>query len=261
MSSNSKVVIAFDLYGTLLSTESIAEKLSEKFGKDRGPQLASKWRLYQLEYTWRLNSMSEYRSPLQKLESHTDPHSDQYEPFSTVTEHALRHTLSEASLSLSEAEIKDFMKAYDSLSTFPDVSPALSKLADMDDITAVVFSNGTKSMITNSVHESEDLKPHASVFKDLVHVEEIKKFKPHPDVYAHLAKKVGKEGKMGDMWLVSGNPFDVVGARSVGMQSAWVDRGGLGWTDALVAGENGKPTVVVKGLGEVIDAVKKHGSR
>jgi len=58
MSSSSQTILAFDLYGTLLSTESIADKLSSKFGEDKGPQLASKWRLYQLEYTWRLNSMS-----------------------------------------------------------------------------------------------------------------------------------------------------------------------------------------------------------
>lgn len=58
MSSSQNIVIAFDLYGTLLSTESIAKKLSEHFGKDQGPELAATWRKYQLEYTWRFNSMS-----------------------------------------------------------------------------------------------------------------------------------------------------------------------------------------------------------
>ena len=52
------IVIAFDLYGTLLSTESIAKKLSEHFGKEKAQSLAALWRSYQLEYTWRLNSMS-----------------------------------------------------------------------------------------------------------------------------------------------------------------------------------------------------------
>lgn len=63
MSSNKKTVIAFDLYGTLLSTESIAKKLSEHFGKEKGPELAATWRKYQLEYTWRLNSMSMFFPP------------------------------------------------------------------------------------------------------------------------------------------------------------------------------------------------------
>ena len=153
------------------------------------------------------------------------------------------------------------MKAYDSLSTFPDVNGTLQSIAEEQNIVAVVFSNGTKEMVTNSVKSSPDLGPNASVFKDIVTVEEAKKFKPHPEVYYHLAEKMGK-GKnkeaMSKMWLVSGNPFDVVGARSTGMQAAWVDRAGNGWTDQLIPEEIGRPTVVVKGLGEVVEAVKKH---
>ncbi len=153
------------------------------------------------------------------------------------------------------------MKAYDSLSTFPDVVGALKSLAEASNITAVVFSNGTHEMVTNSVKSSPGLSSHASVFKDIITVEEVKKFKPIPDVYYHIAEKVGK-GKskeaMGKMWLVSGNPFDIVGARSVGMQAAWVDRAGNGWTDQLIEGELGKPTVIVKKLQEVVEAVKKH---
>ncbi len=154
------------------------------------------------------------------------------------------------------------MEAYDSLSIFPDVSLALKALADEAGITAVVFSNGTNSMVTNSVKSSPDLSPHAKTFKEIVTVEEVKCFKPDPRVYFHLAEKMGKgrsKQAMSEMWLVSGNPFDVVGARAVGMQAAWVDRGGAGWSDGLVQGEMYKPTAVVKGLGEVVEVVKKHG--
>jgi 2-haloacid dehalogenase len=54
-----KVVLAFDLYGTLLSTASVAEALASHFGEDKAKSIAAVWRKYQLEYTWRLNSMSE----------------------------------------------------------------------------------------------------------------------------------------------------------------------------------------------------------
>lgn len=57
MASNEKIVIAFDLYGTLLSTESIAKELGEQFGQEKAATIAATWRKYQLEYTWRLNSM------------------------------------------------------------------------------------------------------------------------------------------------------------------------------------------------------------
>ena len=52
-------IIAFDLYGTLLSTDSIAtESLAQHFGIEIAKKIATLWRRYQLEYTWRLNSMS-----------------------------------------------------------------------------------------------------------------------------------------------------------------------------------------------------------
>jgi 2-haloacid dehalogenase len=144
------------------------------------------------------------------------------------------------------------MKAYDSLSTFPDVNPALKRLAQNPDIDCVVFSNGTKSMVSNSVKSSEELGE--SAFKDIVTVDAVRAFKPAPEVYKYLAQKAGKVGQESEMWLVSGNPFDVVGARAVGMQAAWVDRAGNGWQDKL----GHEPTVVVRSLEEVADAVEQH---
>ena len=181
---------------------------------------------------------------------------DQYLPFSTITLHSLHHALAETSTSLDQPAIDSLMHAYDSLSTFPDVPEALSTLTSHSNITAVVFSNGTDSMVSNSVQKSPDLSPHASAFTDLVTVEAVKKFKPSPDVYYHLAEKMGKgREEMGEMWLVSGNPFDVVGARAVGMRAAWVDREGNGWSDGLIAGELGKPTLTGGGLGDIVDKI------
>jgi hypothetical protein len=53
-----RLVIAFDLYGTLLSTESIGKEVAELVGsEEKGARIAVTWRKYQLEYSWRLNSM------------------------------------------------------------------------------------------------------------------------------------------------------------------------------------------------------------
>lgn len=141
------------------------------------------------------------------------------------------------------------MRAYDNLNTFPDVAPALDSIRKSANIIPVVFSNGTDSMVSNSVNSSPSLSPHASIFKDLITVEKPKRYKPDPAVYRHLATKMGKSAsEMSDMWLVSGNPFDIVGARKMGMKAAWVDRAGKGWTDRL--GE--EPTIVVQELEEIL---------
>ncbi len=171
-----------------------------------------------------------------------------------MTRKSLHHALAEHGVSLNDGEVDKLMEAYDSLSTFPDVNPALKSLQASPDIECVVFSNGTGSMVSNSVYKSGDLD--SSAFKDIVTVDHVKSFKPAPEVYKFLARRTGNEGREHAMWLVSGNPFDVTGARTVGMQAAWVDRAGNGWQDRLGLG----PTVVVRGLGEVAEVIQKHAA-
>lgn len=156
------------------------------------------------------------------------------------------------------------MKAYDSLGTFPDVPPALKALANDPSTDAYVFSNGTHSMVSSSVNQSPSLSSYASVFKGLVTIEEVKAYKPDPRVYQYLAEKVGKKGDMGSIWLVSGNPFDVIGARAAGMQAAWVDRAGGhhgkgGWNDKLGELASGGPTVIINGVEEAVSEIRKWG--
>ncbi len=49
MALNTNVVIAFDLFGTLLSTESIAKELAAHFGDQKAGSIAALWRRYM---TW-----------------------------------------------------------------------------------------------------------------------------------------------------------------------------------------------------------------
>jgi FMN phosphatase YigB (HAD superfamily) len=64
--AGNNIVIAFDLYGTLLSTDSIVKQLEQHFSDAKAQSISTSWRRYQLEYTWRLNSMGmvDYDIPL-----------------------------------------------------------------------------------------------------------------------------------------------------------------------------------------------------
>ena len=267
MASSDKTVIAFDLYGTLLSTESIAKTLSDLVGADKADSVAASWRRYQLEYTWRLNSMSP--TPFPKSEENRTltlvMPPEQYIPFATVTQRSLVHALNEQSVTISTASQEDLIGVqYSRLSTFPDVPPALETLSTDSTIHAVVFSNGDNNQLKNTFTDSHDLAKYRDAFQNIVSVEEVQRFKPDPEVYLHLARKVGKQTdkqSMRSMWLVSGNPFDVVGAKAVGMKAAWVDRAGKGWVDELMMPhEEMKPDLIVKGLGEVVEGVRKFKS-
>jgi 2-haloacid dehalogenase len=180
-----------------------------------------------------------------------------FENFSAITRNSLLHALGDNNSELKEDAIEELMRAYDNLSTFADVKPTLTRIAADPSIQAVIFSNGTKTMVSNSVQGSEDLSPHASAFQDVITVDQVQKYKPARACYEHLAQKTGKDpARMGDLWLVSGNPFDIVGARSAGMQAIWIDRVGAGWKD----GATGlRPTAIVHSLEHVLKEIRDSG--
>ncbi|KAF7915691.1 uncharacterized protein EAE98_011034 [Botrytis deweyae] len=240
--SDKKTIIAFDLYGTLLSTESIAKELALHFGDEKAKSVATLWRRYQLEYTFRMNSMLLYK------------------PFSEITNTSLRHAISEHKLALAETDIESVMKAYNSLSAFPDALIGLENLAKDSGTNAYVFSNGTDEMVSSSVHNSPELSEFKDLFKELITVEEVEYYKPHPKVYEHLVRKVrGSVEKKDceDVWLVSGNPFDIVGARHAGLMTCWVDRSKGGWNDMLGDLASGGPHLVVEGVDAAVREIQR----
>ncbi|RYP14315.1 hypothetical protein DL765_006480 [Monosporascus sp. GIB2] len=240
-----KTVVAFDLYGTLLSTESIAMELAKHYGEDNAKPLAALWRRYQLEYTWRINSMGEYR------------------PFSELTRAALHHAAAEQGLApLSPETAHALMRSYDALWAFPEVGLALDRLLLGRDggkkVEAYVFSNGTAEMVANSVRNSPDLGARADrPFRALVTVDDDEGprcYKPDRRVYSHLMRRAGvDEGHEGDVWVVSANPFDIVGARAAGLNAAFIDRAGKGWIDHL--DEARVPSVVARGVDEAVRSI------
>jgi len=234
-----KTVIAFDLYGTLLSTESVAKELAAVYGDENAPALAAQWRRFQLEYTWRINSMGTYR------------------PFSELTRAALRHAVAEKKLELSADDEGRLMEAYNGLEAFPDVGAAMAVVEGDGSVDAYVFSNGTDDMVGASMRTSPALSRMSSTFgpAKLVTVEEVRCFKPDPRTYGCFAERAGMSGRESEIWLVSSNPFDALGARAAGWQSAWIDRGGTGWVDALGSMIDREPTIVATGVDKAIQRI------
>ncbi|PMB67858.1 2-haloalkanoic acid dehalogenase [Beauveria bassiana] len=238
-----ETIIAFDLYGTLLSTESIATELAKLFGNETSKTLATRARTLQLEYTWRSNSMNRYQS------------------FSNATRWSFRQATAELGLDLGPAEEERVMNAYNGLDTFPDADAGLRILAkeEAGSVSAYVFSNGDSSMLASSMSTSPALANASSVLPagKVISVEPLRVFKPHPSVYDYLVGVTGKKDCPGDVWLVSSNPFDVCGAVAAGLRSAWVDRAGRGWLDGLANGTGNNPTMVVSGVDEAVKKINR----
>lgn len=178
-----------------------------------------------------------------------------FESYSDITRNSLGHSLAENDSHLKQEDIDKLLQAYDDLEAFPDAKPALSRLATISHIDAVVFSNGTQSTVSNSVLHSQALSPNADVFRDIITVDNVKQYKPALAVYAYLATKLGKTlSQMDNVWLASGNPFDVVGARNADMNAIWVDRDDRGWVDAALPSI--QPTAIVNSLEKIVEVIE-----
>lgn len=204
----------------------------------------------------------------------------EYKPFNELTLNALHHAAAEHGVTVSPDAAEALMRSYDALHTFPEVPGALDLLnshshsrsdptspdpasTEAGEVEAYIFSNGTDAMVGNSVRTSPELASHLSphhhhhhhTFKALITVDELRCYKPDPRVYKHLVERTGMmgPGREADVWVVSANPFDIVGARAAGLNAAFVDRSGRGWVDRLDGTR--EPTVVVGGVDEAVRAI------
>ena len=109
------------------------------------------------------------------------------------------------------------MQAYNALHVFPEIPAALQAIKGNPIIEAYVFSNGTGEMVSASIDTSPGLKPFADCFKGQVTVDAVEAFKPDMKTYYHFVQESGMQGQDArNIWLISGNPFDIVGAASAG---------------------------------------------
>ena len=212
------ITLAFDVYGTLIDTHGIVVLLG-KHVAGKAAEFSRAWREKQLEYSFRRGLMQNY------------------ENFALCTSNALDYTCASFKLPLSAADKQELLDAYQVLPAFDDVKEGLAQAKEAG-FRMFAFSNGSAQAV-------EKLLLHAGIresFSDVVSVDEIKSYKPNPGVYCHFLRRAGATGA--NAWLISSNPFDVIGAISSGMRAAWVQRS----PDALFDPWGIKPTLTLTTL-------------
>ncbi|WP_163574362.1 haloacid dehalogenase type II [Halomonas faecis] len=194
-------VLAFDVYGTLIDTQGVVAELETRLAGNAGlaADFSRRWRDKQLEYSFRRGLMGAYV------------------PFSQCTRAALDFTDRALQTQLSDVDQDHLMNVYARLPAFPEAAGALARL-DRAGVRCVAFSNGTAEAVEGLLDQAGIL----GHFEAVVSVDEVKRFKPDPAVYAHLRQRL--EVEPGDTWLISSNAFDVIGARHAGLHAAWVRR-------------------------------------
>ena len=188
--------VVFDAYGTLYDIQSVAAVTEQAF-PGYGDIITQIWRIKQLEYTW-------LRSLMRR-----------YEDFSVVTRESLAYTLRVLGLAYDAAAFDRIMDKYLHLDLYGDALTALDALKNRK---LAILSNGSSDMLNPLVKNSGlDRVLHATISVDKKQI-----FKPAPDAYTLIEEVLG--ARPDEVLFVSSNPWDACGAKSFGLNVAWIER-------------------------------------
>lgn len=192
------VTLAFDVYGTLIDTQGVLTTLETMVGEN-AKKLSNTWREKQLEYTFRRGLMQHYVD------------------FATCTRQALDYSCTFYGEHLSAQQKTQLLNSYQTLPAFADVQEGLARLKQLD-ATLYAFSNGNQGAVEQLLERAGI----AHFFAGVVSCNDVQSFKPNPAVYSHFLRQANSYSNA--TWLISSNPFDVIGAISSGWRAAWLQR-------------------------------------
>lgn len=192
-------VCVFDAYGTLFDYASAVNRCRDLIG-EHFQQFNTIWREKQLQYTW-----------LRSLQGG-------YSDFWNVTVDALDFTM--ATLRISDASLRErLMNLYLTLDPYPEVRAVLKRLKAAGLQTAIL-SNGTRPMLAAAVENAQL----AHLFDAILSVDDVRVYKPHPDVYRLAVDRFATEPST--IAFQSSNAWDAYAASAFGMRVVWCNRYG-----------------------------------
>ena len=188
--------VVFDAYGTLYDVQSVAEITEEMF-PGYGEIITQIWRIKQLEYSWLRSLMRRYQD------------------FTAVTRESLAYTLRSLGLEYGRAAFDRIVEKYLHLELYSDARPTLEALKELK---LAILSNGSPDMLDALVRNT-GLEP---LLDATISVDAKKTFKPSPEAYTLIEETLGTAPR--DVLFISSNPWDACGAKSFGLNVAWIER-------------------------------------
>lgn len=195
-------VIVFDVNETLLDLSSLRPVLEERLGTS---EPLGEWFARLLHGSLVANATGRYR------------------PFGTIGIEALRLVAAKRGLDLTVDDAEAVVAVMRRLEPHPDVVPGLERLAAAG-YRMATLTNGSSDAAADQI-------AHANLqrfFEQILSVDDVERFKPAPQVYLLASVRLGVD--VDEMLLVAAHDWDVVGARAVGMNGAYLARPGAVWS-------------------------------
>jgi 2-haloacid dehalogenase len=194
--------VIFDLFGTLLEITSLRALAGTLVGEKNADELVARWRDKQIAYSFAATLMN------------------RYEDFDAITARALDYVLPLLKIEADAEMRRKLCDGWLEMRPYPDATLTLEALRSRGVRTATL-TNGTlataKRALANSGLDS--------LLNDVWSVDEVRKFKPAPDVYAFACERL--KAPPARIGFVSSNGWDATGAAAFGFRVAWCNRIGL----------------------------------
>ena len=196
--------LTFDIFGTVLNlADSLVPPLN-KFLNACGVTHITGQDLWQ---HWRQRQrIEQYQDNLLML---------QHKGYLDANRRALMYTLRTFKIAFTIGQLDVLMEAYKTLIPFRDAVDGLVKLGERFEL--VMLSNGEDWYLKHLAQNQIKFD-----FDDIISVESVGKFKPHPSVYRFASQKLNR--KPNQVMMVAAHSFDILGARLSGFRGAYVNR-------------------------------------
>lgn len=215
-----RMVIVFDLNGTLLDTRALAPELRAIFGTKVSVDY---WFNTTLEHAMALTMSRHYRD------------------FGDIAIAVLKMISAGLGSALTPVQVQRVRAALLKIPPFRDVEPALKRLGKAG-FRLAVLTNSSRPSLAQQLHSAGLHK----YFDQTLSVDSVGMFKPSGEVYTFAAEALVVPPS--EILMIAAHHWDLIGAARSGCKTAFVERPGK----ALLPGEL-RPDYVVKDLKQLAD--------
>ncbi|WP_345238085.1 haloacid dehalogenase type II [Hymenobacter saemangeumensis] len=197
-SSRPKLLV-FDVNETLLDLRKLQQAINAEFQSESA---FKQWFSFLLQY------------------SLVDTVTQEYHDFASIGEGALDMVAQALGQPVRPtARKKELLQLVSELPAHPDVAPALTALKEAGFRMVTLTNSGGSTVKKQMAYAGL-----TDFFEQLRSVEDVKRYKPHPDTYLTTCRQLKVEPK--EALLVAAHGWDVAGALRAGLQAAFISRPG-----------------------------------
>jgi 2-haloacid dehalogenase len=167
-----------------------------------------------------------------------------YHGFGEIGKSTLKMTAEKLGIHISDDKISEILKLITQLPPHQDVQNGLRNLKSYG-FHLVALTNGSTEALKAQMKYANLTK----FFDRLFSVEEVQSFKPQALTYRHVLKEMNHPPE--ESMMIAAHPWDLAGAKAVGMQTAFIERPGQIYYPLLKEAD-----YMVKDLEELTDHLK-----